>query len=319
MNTAAGSTHECIDDAQLTARSKQLLRAYTAEYREAKRHAAIGRGGAFVLAVAGPLAALHSLEWSALVAALAGGWIFFTRLYLYPAKDTHVKLGARIQEKFDIGLFDLPWASVAGPEPPEEDIVDAAASVANDKRLTESIDEGWYATTAGLPWPVDVLFCQMASIAWGRRQHATYSRWLGAGIAAFAAFAVVIGLLARLSLADWLVTFLLPSLPALLDASELAIAQKAQSKNKEDLEQQARALWGTGALGSLTPAECREIQDEAFRLRSVGLQVPEFLYWRHRKHDEQVMREATELRRQQYRNAARSPSPPSPMTEEFHA
>ncbi|MCP4308655.1 MAG: hypothetical protein GY788_28035 [bacterium] len=303
MTVPTPSVHACIDDAQLTARSKLLLRAYTAEYRAGKRYAAAARAGALLLAFAGPLAALHSLEWASVVAAAAGGWIFLARLYLYPARNRHVHLAARIQEEFDTELFDISWGSgLAGSEPAEEDIVAAARRVETDDRLTSSIDSGWYATTSGIRWPMDVLFCQLASVTWGRRQHATYARWLVAFVGILVAVAGTIGLVRDLALSSWLVTFLFPSLPALLEASELAIAQRQQSERKEGLEQDIRALWDTeiAELGTLSDSDCRAIQDEAFRLRDSGLQVPEILYWRSREKDEANMRQANDLRRVEY-------------------
>lgn len=64
-------------------------------------------------------------------------------------------------------------------------------------------------------------------------------------------------------------------------------------------------LWNAelSVLGTVTPDDCRRVQDESFRLRSQGLQVPDWFFWRRRGRSEANMHEAAAARRDQYQRA----------------
>lgn len=292
-----------IYDRQRSPQAARLLRAYTAEYRRAKRYRGLRHTISALLAAAGPFASLGSLTAAGLIGAAAGVWVIVARLVLAPAEQQHVDSAVRIQERFDTLLFRLDWPyGLAGPEPSEEDIADAVRRVEHDERLTDRIEGGWYPSTTGLPWPVDVLIAQLSSVTWGRRQHHSYARFLTTAIA-IAVFGIIgFGVVTGMSLTDWLITFLLPGLPALLDASELAKAHHEHSSSKLDLENRTREVWAAELAkpGTTTGDDCRQIQDDAFRLRTAGLQVPEWYYRLHRDRTEANMQDATAARRAQY-------------------
>jgi hypothetical protein len=299
-----------IDDRQRDPRASRLLRAYSAEYRRGKRYRGARHTVSALLAAAGPFASLSSLTAAGLVGAAASAWVIVTRVVLIPAEQRRVDSAVRIHERFDTLVFQLDWPrGLAGPEPSEEDIADAARRLADDTQLAAQIEAGWFPSTAGIPWPVDVLIAQLSSVTWGRRQHDAYSRFLIAMIAAavlgIVGFAVVVGM----SLTDWLITFLLPGMPALLDASELANAHRQSSSGKADLERRLSDLWATelATPGTTTGADCREVQDDAFVLRAAGLQIPEWYYRLYRGRSEANMQDAAAARRAQYEAATASP------------
>lgn len=134
-----------IAQRQLTPEAGRLLRAYTAEYRYAKRYRAVRVSVGIVLAFLGPATELLAIDAGAVVAAVAGAWAIAGRLLLRPAEKRRVQLAARIQELFDTRVLDLPWSrGVAGDRPSEEDIADAARRVEEDERLTAAFEDGWY-------------------------------------------------------------------------------------------------------------------------------------------------------------------------------
>ncbi|MGH9137910.1 MAG: S-4TM family putative pore-forming effector [Acidimicrobiales bacterium] len=128
-------------------------------------------------------------------------------------------------------------------------------------------------------------------------------------IVAVVAGVVAVGVIGGMSLTDWLVTFALPSLPASLDASEIAEAHRRMADRKAATEDELiQPLWN-GELsepGALTAEDCRRVQDESFRLRSLGLQVPDWFFWRRRERSEANMHEAAALRREQHKTATAS-------------
>lgn len=297
---------DSIDDRQRDAESGRLLRAYTAEYRLAKRYRTVHFAISGLLATSGPLLSLWSLHAAAVVGALAGIWVLASRLVIIPAERAKVDLAVRIQERFDTRLFSMRWPeALAGREPSEEDIADAARRVSNDGRLSAQHIEGWYPSTSEIAWPVSVLLAQWASAAYGRRQHVAYFRFL-AGCTSIVVVAVTaVGILLEMSLADWLIIFMLPSLPALLDVSELADSHRRLAAAKDAIETRIDALWHAelSSIGTLTIDDCRSVQDDAFRLRLNGVQIPDWFYWLHRDRNEANMHDAAAVRRAQYRTA----------------
>lgn len=236
-----------------------------------------------LLAVAAPLLLLASLTAAGVVGAIAGTWVVASRLVLIPVEKRHVRRAVRIQERFDARLFDLEWPEgLAGPTPSEEDIADAARRLQTDKRVARQHAEGWYPSTDGLPFPVDALVAQWSSAAYGRHQSRAYFHFVVASIAIAVAGEVAVGVIGAMRLTDWLITFALPSLPAALDASEIADAHRRMADRKETNENALLLpLWNAelSVLGTVTPDDCRRVQDESFRLRSQGLQVPDWFFW----------------------------------------
>lgn len=309
--------HEAIDTRQLDPESGRLLRAFTAEYRRAKRYRGARLIISTLLAIAGPLLGLWSVTAAGVVGAFAGLWVLVARLGLVPLEEARVRCAVVIQERFDTRLFGLAWpSSLAGPGPHEEDIADAERRLRDDERVSRQHRDGWFPSTVGLPWPVNVLVAQWSSAAYGRRQHHAYARFIVAGLVVGSIGVIGVGVLTGMSLTDWLITFLLPGLPALLDISELAQDHHRLSTRKQKVEARIRELWESelASPGSLDAADCRAVQDETFRLRAGGRQIPDWFYWLHRGRNESNMQDAAAARRAQF-NAARSPqgSPaPSP-------
>lgn len=312
---SSGPARQQIDARQVAPDAARLLRAYSWDYRVAKRYSSARRGVAFMLAIAGPVTKLVVPIATPWVAAAAGAWLLLGRLILTPAEDRHVGLAVRFQERFDTLLFDLPWPSgLAGVPPSEEDVAAAAQRLADDHKLEQQIRQGWYPPTVGLPHPVNVLVAQMSSVAWGRRQHASYHRVVLAVASLVLTIAIVVLAVSSVTLTDWIVTFLLPAMPALLDAVDLGVAHRDIGAKKRQIEERVQTLWETelASPGTLTEDDCRSVQDEAFQLRSQGLQVPQWFYKLKRRRDESTMRDAAEARHKQYDDALQAHNVPQP-------
>lgn len=227
-----------------------------------------------LLAAAAPPFSLVSLTAAGVVGAVAGAWVVASRLVLIPVEHRHVRHAVRIQERFDTRLFNLPWSDpLSGPSPSEEDIADSARRVSGDDRVGQQHSEGWYPSTNGLPHPVDVLVAQWSSVAYGRHQSRAYFHFVTATIAVVVISVVGVGVIGGMSLTDWLITFALPSLPAALDASEIAHAHRRMADRKATIEDELLLpLWKAelSATGTLTPDDCRRVQDESFRFARVA-------------------------------------------------
>jgi hypothetical protein len=107
---------------------------------------------------------------------------------------------------------------------------------------------------------------------------------------------IIMGLVADVSLAGYLIKLFLPSQPAFLNAIELIRSHRSAGEQKERVETMADSLWDTGVvdLNSVTVADCRSVPDHSYRLRRTSPQVAEWYYHLHRDQDESAMKRAVE-------------------------
>lgn len=246
-------------------------------------------GGASVtiaLAIAAPLVLLFWPDAGPILGALAGAWIFASRLILEPFKRELQLKGATAQEQFDCRVLGIAWNDALVRRLPHEDVSAASRSM---KGAAGARD--WYAADDELPWPMSVLLCQRSNAVWARRQHRAYS-WTVVGAAVgWAVVGVVVAIADSASLAQYLVTVALPSLPAFLDASELSRGHAAAAQSRQLLEVQTDDL--LRASGA-TERDVREIQDQLFNLRRDAPLVPEWFYKLIRPRFEEDMRYAAQ-------------------------
>jgi hypothetical protein len=292
-----------IDRLQLDAQSGQLLRAFTYLYRRSKKLRGYRTWVGIGLAILGPLFSLISLAAAGVIGAVAALWVLISRVVLIPAEKRRHGLAVRVHEKFDIRLFGPPWNNLVGPKPSHEDVVDAANRLADDDPIAKQHRDGWYPSTAGAPRPVDVLIAQWSSVPYGRHLSWAYSQFLAGAVAIGFATAVVIGVAAGSSLTEWLITWAMPTLPALLDAAEVGDAHRRLAQKKELVEDELiQPLWDK-ALGGADPTEddCRRLQDELLQVRLNGVQVPEWFYRRRRDRSEGNMEQAAAERVDSYK------------------
>lgn len=279
-----------ITDRQNEPATLALLRAYTWHYRQARRWHLLKILGTVVLAAAAPAVTFWFPAAADGLAAAAGAWVLAGRTVLALAEQRQVRAAVTMQEQFDVELFGLPWnASLVGPKAAAEDIADAARHITDDRHLRD-----WYAPTGDAPRPLDVLLCQRSSAVWGRRAHYDYGITIAMLGSAWFIAGIVMGLEAHLTLGGYLIKLFLPSQPAFLDTIELSRSHLRQSAEKYAVEHQADALWEKGCRrpASVTAADCRAVQDQAYRLRSSGPRIAQWFYQSRRGRDQQAMEAA---------------------------
>lgn len=287
--------HTSISVRQNSSESMELLRADTWYYLRAKRWHALRLAGMLLLALAAPVLLFWKPSWADWIGALAGFWVLAGRTVLTWVDERNVRKAVTIQEEFDVGLFDLEWnEALAGNKAAPEDIHTAAMKIHKEKKLSKL--RNWYPDADRVPWPLNVVLCQRSSAVWGRREHFRYAYLvLALGIAWFIAGLVMFSF-AHVSLADYLVIVFLPSQPAFLDTVDLFRGHLRIAREKQAIEEQTTRLWnaGTTTPGSVTEQDCREVQDQAYRLRRSGMQIPQIVYNALRSQDEDAMRAAVD-------------------------
>jgi hypothetical protein len=272
----------------------ELLCAATWHYGAAKKWHVVRVVGTLGFALAAPVITFWLPQAAAGVAALAALWVLAGRTFLGKAEDTEMHAGVTAQEQFDTEVFGLPWhEALAGRPLGHEDIIDASDHINGEARAKK---KNWYADNTKVPWPLNVVLCQRASAAWSRRAHQNYARLLTVTAWAWLIAGIVMGVVAHVSLAGYLIMLFLPSQPAFLDAMELIRSHRAAGDQKGRVETMTDALWEKGAADPtlVTVADCRAVQDHSYRLRRHSPQVAEWYYRLRRNRDEHAMKRATE-------------------------
>jgi hypothetical protein len=255
-------------------RYRQAAKAYF--YSRANRAGLIGSLGALLLALCAPVALLFVPAAGPGLGAAAGAWIFITRFGLERLRCEWQSKGVCAQEEFDCDVLGIAWNdSLARPLAPEE-IRGAAGEVDLQQEA-----EPWYPSQGQDRWPTSVLICQRANAVWASRQHRSFALFLRAVTIGWGAIGIGLAIWHGASLEQYLTTVLLPSLPGLLDASDLSRRHLELGGRREEISYDLESLIKTGKAKDL---DIRETQDRLFALRRDGAPVPEFFY-RHIRDD----------------------------------
>ena len=278
---------------QNTERNLRLQMTKAHYYAAANAWHLTGAGLALALALASPLALLYWPDRGPLLGAVAGTWIFATRLLLDPLSQVYQARGASAQEEFDCAVLGLDWNLALVKPLADEEVHTASRAFARENKAADR-HRNWYPTDTFLSWPTSVLTCQRSNAVWARRQHHAYGVFLLSVALVWMVFGIVLALTQDSSLAAYLTTIALPSLPALLDATETARKHLRASARRKRLER---------TVDDLIHSRCgheslREVQDQIFELRRSAPQVAGWFYRVIRPRYEQDMQYAAAQQRQ---------------------
>ncbi len=290
FSSAAPSMYE-IGVAQDNDRNLRRQEAKDRFYKIGNRWHFWGASAAIVLALASPLALVYEPGWGPLLGAIAGVWIFISRLLFEPLKQGYQLKGASAQEMFDCDVLGLTWNDALIRQPSEEEIRSASKGFKDPKSTKKHC--GWYPTDVDIAWPRSVITCQRSNAVWGRRQHHAYGRLLMVTAFIWAIFGVIIALMHQATLAGYLTTIALPSLPAVLDAIDLSKKHFLASSRRQHLEDETNAMFDKN---DSSHEALREIQDQVFELRRDAPPVAGWFYRILSKTYEEDMRYGAEER-----------------------
>lgn len=257
------------------------LRAKQYFYSRAVRADQIGSGISIFLVLIAPFFLLYAPGAGPVLGAIAGAWLFVKRYGTDRLVREWQLKGVRAQEGFDCNVLGISWNhSLAKVLAPEE-VHGAASNESDDAK------DPWYPVDIECDWPLSVLICQRSNAVWASRQHRSYAYVLIAAMIAWGCLGVVLALAHSATLQEYLVTVLLPSLPALLELSDLVKRHQWAAGQREAINEH---LEGLISREGATDFEIREVQDQLFGLRRDGANVPEWFYRRLRDDFEKDMR-----------------------------
>lgn len=262
---------------QNSSASLRLLASQRHLYTQAK-HLQLWRViGTIGLAAIAPLIYYLIPDSRAILAGIGGVWLLISRVVLEGIEAKRIKQAAKIQEQFDVELFKLPWNRVlVGNKLSPELISSADRGYTGDREKLKD----WYADTGNVPYPLDVLLCQRANLVWDWRLRRHYACGISALTGLLFGLGVILAIATNLTLLDYLLALLIPSLAALLKGVEVARAHFKTAAEKEKIEREISVLWEAGLRDpiSVSREQCRCIQDCIYVLRSKGPLVPDKWY-----------------------------------------
>jgi hypothetical protein len=228
------------------------------------------------------------------VAAAASAWLLLSRTLFEWRERSGIERGALIQEQWDTTLFGLAWnAELVGRHPTPEDVAEASSRIKGKRRARL---HDWYSRRVdAAPWPTSVLLCQRSSVVWGRRRHTTQWAVIALAAASWLVATVIIGVATSISLADYLLRLFLPSMPAMVDAADLARAHHDIARRKQKIERSSDDLLERArATGAIDADACRRLQDQIFELRRRPPRISWAVYRFRRDQDNAAMDDAVD-------------------------
>lgn len=265
--------------------------AATTFYRRAKLYGLLGKGVAALLALAAPVVILAAPSVGPALGAVAAGWLFLSRIGFDRLRREWQGQGALAAEAYDCGVLGIDWNRALGTAlEPEEIRAGAAVQEALHKGVPwwpwerpwwpwkkENAKSGsWYPSEGQESWPLSVLLCQRSNAVWAARQHRSYAYLLSIVAILWGAFGVIAALVKGAELSEYLITVLLPSLPAFLDAIENVGGHIDAANRRTAISVTIKDLIDDGQAEE---AQLRDVQDELFRLRREHTHVPDAFYW----------------------------------------
>ncbi|MFG1991003.1 S-4TM family putative pore-forming effector [Actinoplanes sp. NPDC048988] len=233
------------------------------------------------IAVTGAVLTIRSVPatWVTLAGA---AWAAINSVGLTWWADAELQRAAKLQEKFEVEAFRLPWNHVAaGPE-----VRSADRSALSRKFKKGRIDSDWDDVPAFDP-PFDVLARQLTNLVWGARVRRRYANVVAVVIGAWTLAGAVVGVAGGFTVAQIFVGWYVPSLGGLLFGLESIRQQLAVAKERERVADYAEKQILEAARRPLDPALraslvtlSRQLQDVLFRTRNRAPRVPKFPFYR---------------------------------------
>ncbi len=250
------------------------------------------------------------------LAVVAFLWFFFSN-YLKLKAAAVARAGALIQEKFDTELFYLPWPQVLAGDPVSDADVRRFARTLKGAQRLKRITDGWYDPTDGVRYPYDVLIAQEQNLGWDARLRRTYGQWIAILATVWMVLGIILAVALKAQIPEILLSFYIPSLPALQLAWEIWTGQRRVAAERERLGRLVQTSLRDARPGSISDADRRrrrgtacDIQTGIFLTRVDVARVPEWLYRLLRPADEQDFADTAEGHRLRLADPGRTVTPP---------
>jgi predicted pore-forming effector associated with SMODS systems len=271
----------------------RLLLAQRKLYSRAKRWSFLRWIGFSVIGIAAPILTMITPKASVVVGALAGVWIFLSRTWFTSMEHVLAAKAADLQERFDQMVFDMPDQVTRTPTASMEEISEL---VGDDQSVLDQVQkerlERWYPFDSRLEGVVAIAIAQRANAAYSERLlNANANVWLATTLL-WSGAAVISSLVVGLTLPAFLLGVALPLLPALLDVWEQYRTTKRAGDVRRSMADDIERFVRRQDERQVAPEDLLLWQDQLYELRRRSPQVPNLVYKRGRKRNEQAMNAA---------------------------
>ncbi|MET7422739.1 S-4TM family putative pore-forming effector [Dactylosporangium sp. NPDC005555] len=224
------------------------------------------------LSIATPFA-----SWTTPYVVLIGAaWAAVYAVVVVPWAGRYLRTSATLQEMYDVGLFGLPWNTVAVGDPVPEDEVSRL-----DRRFRENPRRlhDYYLVAQVRP-PYDVLFCLEQNLAWGTRVRRRFADLMVAVVVLWCVAGVAGAVAMQITVADLVAQWFIASLGLLLLCLDIYRLQVSATTERTRVLGLLRSIGGRNdlAAGPELTAFFRQVQDVLFQLRRSQPRVPTWFF-----------------------------------------
>lgn len=280
MEGQAGSNSSGIGSEQNLENNLRLRVACGVLYSKAKKVHFLGFTFSILLALISVIA-IYFFKYIGNTLGIIGTiWILVSRIVLQPWCEKLKLSGALAQEEFDCSVLDLEWNETLPSKLSPEEVLSASLD-----RSTEKF-QNWY-PEVDAKWPQNILIAQRSNNYWSKSLNRRYRRLQIVLILAIVMTGILICSFRHEQLSTYLVAILLPSIPSLLDLSDMARSFGVTAQ--DHLRVEARIERQLSSLSSVSKEDLRQNQDRIFLMRCQGPLVPDSFYTFLREEFERLM------------------------------
>lgn len=201
-------------------------------------------------------------------------WILFNQFLFQKIETKKVKMGAKLQEAFDVKLFKIGWNDIlVGAKISTKDIISSSQKFSGDEKKLLS----WYQGLESENHCTNVLLAQYENLDWSIMLRKFYSSILLNLFIIYLLILLAISFFYDYSVQTLLLSFMIPSQPLLLHLYSTYNAHVKWCKDSETITLKIMDQINNG--GSATENNCRRYQDYIFLSRCDSNTVPDKIYW----------------------------------------
>ena len=208
--------------------------------------------------------------------------------------DSLRKKGAKMKERFDCKVLELPWYDLkVGPKPDLDTIVKYSSK--HYRKNSEKIKlKDWYPVDVQkLQMPLARLVCQRSNLQWDTELRRLYTRIIAVAVVCLIVFVFLLGLWGGFTVEKLLMAIVVPLMPAVFWGIREYKAHNASISRQQHLKEHVDKLWDDTRTGRISDTQLkiksRNLQNEIYEKRSSEPLIFSWIYKLQRDTQEEQM------------------------------
>ncbi|EKE19270.1 MAG: hypothetical protein ACD_9C00068G0002 [uncultured bacterium] len=276
---------------------KELIKMLEAQrylYSKAKRIFNTRISVSLTIAIIGPMLISNFDQTKVFVAAISIAYILLDIILLEKMESRSREYAAKIQELFDVTLFELGWNNVVIGKKPEMELIyeNSSKFIANKKNNSSEL-KNWYPEKINELDPLSAtLICQRSNVWWDVNLRKNFIRLLYLLLIVFLVFGICISIIKNQD-AKTMVILLFSFFNLFKILLKQINSQEATIKNTEHIKDHLEKLIEDTMDGNKSKSDLKNniriIQDEIYRHRKFCFSLPDWLHKFFRETNEKQM------------------------------